>query len=251
MRQYLDEFEYLKRNNLFNVETINIFSDASYRKNKAGAFGAIAIYQNVPITEDIRWNQCKDESINSLELKGIRTAIAMAFYATASLQRKLGKPVMINYINIFSDSKYSVDMIKAYLFTDIAWEWDSYLGVYVKRMLKTPVPNQDLIIEIANMILKFQATFPNIVLDLWWCPAHEKLNNNLATKVAGKRFKKNNCKRAKNITVDDDFIRYVCDANNAIDSKVVKKSNEFRMNKDPIKEAVKFDFSPGGTEWKK
>ena len=245
MRKYLEGFTHIKRNNLFNTETVNIFCDASYKPNyNKASYGNIAIYQNSIIYEDIRWHQAEDETINSLELKGIRSAVTTAFFVQRVLSEKAGHPVMINYINIFSDSKYSIDCIKRYLFDNVKWIWDYERGMYVKKYNGEKVPNQDLIIEVSNLIMKFQATFPNVVFDLWWCPAHEKLTSNLKVKHAGHRFASINCKKPKNVKVEQGFVRYICDSNDVIDNKVARKSNMYRPNKTKITDPIKFYYGP-------
>lgn len=252
MRQYLDDFGYLDRKHLFNTETVNIFCDASYRSHKhVSSYGALAVYNNNIIYKDIRPYQTSGETINSLELRGIGKAVALAFSLNYIVNNITRDNRIIPYVNIFSDSKYAVTALKSYLFRPIDWVWDGNRNVYTRRATTnrlTPVPNQDLIIEISNMIINFRNIHPYTSLDIWWCPAHINANSDTELTDAEDRFVMNNCSKYREDTtqVDDSFMRYVCDSNAKIDSEVTTASKSIRSLKQHIKEPINFIHRPKG-----
>ena len=254
MRRYLDDFGYLDRKHLFNTETVNIFCDASYRSHRqVSSYGALVVYNNNIIYKDIRPYQTGGETINSLELRGIGKAVALAFSLNYIVNNITKDNRIIPYVNIFSDSKYAVTALKSYLFNAVDWVWDANRNTYARRATSnhlSTVPNQDLIIEISNMIINFSNIHPYTSLDIWWCPAHIDANSSVELMDAENRFVLNNCSenREDSTQVDDSFMRYVCDSNAKIDLEVTTTSKNMGSLKHHIKEPINFIHGPKGVQ---
>jgi len=88
--------------NFYNDYTLNIFCDGSYNKSYnsgSSVYGVIALNKDTIINSQIV--KTDDTNINIAELKGIRTSLSMA----------RGYLNNYKYINIFSDSKTSIDKV--------------------------------------------------------------------------------------------------------------------------------------------
>jgi len=154
-----------KLENFYNDYTLNIFSDGSYNKsyNKGSSvYGVIAINKDYIVNSQVV--KTDDTNINMAELKGIRSSLSMA-------RSYLN---IYKYINIFSDSKTSIDKV---------------LKFYNN-------PNKDTsnqVIKQIREIYKYIDENKNTIVTILYCPSHvdpsffrRSFNSSI------EKFKKNN-----------------------------------------------------------
>lgn len=186
---------------VINENTINIFTDGSVTKNGV-SYGIVVFYGYDIIYSEIREGN-SDESINRMELKGIRLALDYArFYCN-----------QYSNINIYSDSLYSVDMIHRGIYN---WFYDSYAGCFLDRY-GDYAKNQDLIIEIVNIYNNLKK-FVIPSLSIIYVPGHVSVKNIKDLCNAKNKFIKNN--NLGNICMDLNMVRYFGGCNDIVDNKV-------------------------------
>jgi ribonuclease HI len=195
----------LKLSRFNNPETLNIFTDASRRSDMCESYGVIIIYNGEVIHKDIR--ESSNRSINCLELLAIRLALDYSMYYRNQYP----------FINIFSDSLYSVNTLIRGLYK---WKYHPKEHLYYNERNEKPVPNQELILEIFDTLLNLSINHVHS-LNLFYTPAHVVINSEL--KEARYKFLKHN-RFNTNSKVDIGFMRYVCQYNSYIDNEVQKSS---------------------------
>ena len=204
-----------------NCETLNIFSDGSYItkfRDGVGGYSAVGVVGNNITTVSYRgWSQEEPFSAILMELFGMREAISMAF---------MNKDIYPS-INIFSDSIYTVNSIKNWIYS---WRFDPKMGTYLKKSnrfhnnKKDPnsrIPsNINLIYEIATNFLNLMTQVPN--LNLFWCKGHlDSMGSIQNLSMARKKFIEQNGINTEE-RFDLNFIRYMAIYNDVADSYAKK-----------------------------
>ena len=172
--------------NFYNDYTLNIFSDGSYNKsyNKGSSvYGVIALNKDNIINSQVV--KTDDININMAELKGIRASLSMAREYLSCYK----------YINIFSDSKTSIDKV---------------LKFYNNPNKETS--NQ--VIKEIREVYKYIDEVPDKIVTIYYIPGHvdpsfyrRSFNNSI------EKFKKNN-----NINdCDPRLFSYIARGNDLVD----------------------------------
>ena len=180
-----------------NDETLNIFSDASfiggfYDKKQMwrgkGCYCCIAVCKDQVIDQQVTITS--NATVPESELKGIRKALSFANKYKNQYK----------YINIFSDSLYSVNAINHYTRECYRYSNDT--------------ANINLILETYNIYKELQDC-PTCMVTIYHQSGHiatSSLNN---VKAAGAKFMRFNNFRGQN---DLNFIRYISTYNNMVDN---------------------------------
>ena len=217
----INEFINFDLSMIYNSETLNIFSDASMRPRKKrvldSAYGAVAVNMDTIIDKEIRINsEC---TVPAAELRGIRTAISLAFK-----YRNYYKT-----INIFSDSQISLLGLRDYIY-----KWKIGNDGLLRNTLGI-VKNQELFLECFYMLEELKKT--NYV-NLYHQKGH--IDNDINDiQDALVTFKKSNHIPGK---IDYNTIRYISVYNNYIDAEtrtVIRRTNIYNnYYQDPIKFSI-------------
>lgn len=187
----------IKLNDFYNSNTLNIFSDASImgkHPNFTGCYGAIAVCKDDII--DSTYRIASHTTNNESEIKGIRTAISLAYKYSKKYK----------FINIFSDSQISVFGLRDYIYN---WNYhDGVLTGYGNKEIK----NQSIFIE-SHYLIKELILNNDVIVKIYHQSGHVGNDFN-SIKEAAWIFRKSN-KIVGNI--DLNFIRYISTYNNYID----------------------------------
>jgi ribonuclease HI len=135
----------LMHSQIFNLNVLNIFVDASVLKTQNETIGCPGclvvrtdIYGNTIETEYIDYIT-RDSTNNRSEIRAIRLGIEKALKYRNPFQK----------INLFSDSNLCIQSITNWIFTWIRGLRDEV----IYNSSNTPVINQDMIIDVINTIL--------------------------------------------------------------------------------------------------
>ena len=211
MLEDLSRYFNVSQYNFINSETINIFTDASYRHEHCASFGAMVEQGGLLLAYDLRGADPSQFSNNVLELKAIELGIGLASIYGGN----------VPYVNIFSDSLYAVRAIK---------------GLFKIKPGET-IKNQEIIKEVVDQYYRFCTIRPNTNLNIFYTPAHINPKKQKQLNQAMHKFAVNNGMRSAN-SVDPGLMWYLCRMNNVIDNSVQKISRDPRnciTTVDPIK----------------
>lgn len=178
---------------IYNDDTINIFSDASFSRN-TGCYSVAVICKDNILEYDCRI--VSNATVPESELKGIRYALSLAHKWKYQFKN----------INIFSDSKISVFGLREYFQN---WKLKNY--VYYGTS-KKPIANQNVFLECHDMLVSLYNQGININL------YHQKGHiDNKYTDLyeAAYSFKNENFINTK---IDLNLIRYISTYNNYVDN---------------------------------
>ena len=205
----------IRLNQFYNDDTLNIFSDASFipgyyndkdRTIGKGCYSCIATCKDKII--DQRTVISSFTTVPESELKGIRNSLSFA-----NIYRRQYK-----YINIFSDSLYSINAIKN----------------YAKNCYKysSETANINLIMEIHELYTILEDD-PNCMITLYHQSGHISTNNFNMMREAAAKFMRFNNLRGHN---DVNFIRYISNYNNTVDndSRLYLHSHKNEEIEEPI-----------------
>ena len=215
-------------NMIYNNETLNVFSDASMRKNgcnKLGAYcyGSAAVNIDRIIEED--FHVVSKSTTPCAELMGIRSSLFLALRHRHEYR----------VINIFSDSAYSIQSIRDYIYN---WCWnDNEQCFYYGKLRKKQrlIRNQDLIYE--NYCLLNELRKTNIV-NIFHQKAHVYTVDDIYDAVD--TFRRINGFNGK---ISFNLIRYISFYNEYIDNKSrdIIRTIDLKYN---YRDALKFKPTP-------
>lgn len=135
----------IKTEDIFTDDALNIFTDASIQKYKDETFGcagAILVHGNIRSKNLEQHNQIiRRTTNNNSEIKAVRLGI----------QESLKWKNNYRVIRLFSDSQISIFGIRERIFK---WKLNDK-GLYIGSE-KTPIKNQDIMLEIVNFIVDHQ-----------------------------------------------------------------------------------------------
>ena len=147
-------------NDIFNEESINIFTDASILKlpngEYMGAPGCVVVHNDQILESSVFITD--DTTNNNSEIKAIRLGVQ------AALKYKDHFPC----IRLFSDSQICVFGLREWIYK---WKTDS-TGSTLLSTSGTPVANQEIFLEIANYIV-----LNNLEIELFHQRGHIALTN--------------------------------------------------------------------------
>ena len=206
---------------IYNEETVNIFSDASMTypnrsKTGTGCYGAVVVTRDTII--DSYYRISTNSTNNSCEIRGIRAALIMADKWKSRF----------SYINIFSDSLISVMGLKEYIYK---WKYNPRDRKF-HNSNGAIVANQSTFIE-CHYLLKALEANPNIQIRLFHQNGHIS-NGYQAIKEAGDHFMKVN---HINGVLDLNLIRYISTYNNYVDKTtrgILRRSDKSVQTTEPI-----------------
>ena len=186
----------IRLSQFYNDETLNIFSDASFvggyyndRRTGKGCYCCIAVCKDNIIDERVVISS--NSTVPESELKGVRNSLSFA--NTYKSQFK--------YINIFSDSLYSINAINHYA-------RDCY-------KYNSETANINLILEVYSIYKELQE-YPNCMVTLYHQSGHIATNNLNNLREAASKFMRYNNYRGQN---DINFMRYISNYNNIVDNR--------------------------------
>lgn len=185
------------KNNVFNNETLNIFTDASTESRGSvyyASSGSIAVIGDNIV--DSRY----EVLANSTNNRGELYAILLGIHQICKYKNN------VKYINVYSDSEISVKGLTVWIFN-----WVNNMnndGVLINSA-KEPVANQDIINMIIGLILH-----NNISLKMYHVNSHSSGTENSILKF------KDKFKRSNNIIEDIDIslMKAIIDYNNIVDN---------------------------------
>ena len=203
----------------YNINTLNIFSDASIhgkKGNQTGCYAVVAVVKDDII--DSTYRLVSNTTSNNSEIKGIRGALNIALKYSNQFQ----------FINIFSDSLVSINGLKSYIYN---WKYNK-LDNLLYTSTNKPAANQEIFIEAHRMLSTLEQS--PCIINLWHQSGH--INNDYSDiQKASESFKKNNNINGK---IDFNFIRYISLWNNYVDqtSRSLLKRNGKNNNNyiDPL-----------------
>ena len=226
----------LELESIYNDYTINIFSDASVTRN-IGAYGSIAVCRDYELERSI-FTAC-DTTVNISELSGIKLSLLMAYKYQYRYK----------VINIFSDSKLSIDIIKG--FSTHNYKAIGENEYEITRLVKNkyiPYSNQ---IYIADCIYLYYTLLqnPNIIVNIIHQPAH-LIPNNFNNLGSIKKGDIDDCryKFAINNSIDaipsTEFIFYISKYNDLIDRSTRIALNEMQLRTEKLYYTSPLHFKP-------
>lgn len=205
----------------YNSDTLNIFSDASIiydeKNNKCtGCYGVVCVTRDTII--DQCYHLVSDTTNNNSEIKGIRAALSFA-----NIYRGRFK-----YINIFSDSKISIDGLRDYIYR---WSYNPKDGLLYTSTGK-PAANQAIFIE-CNQMMNILGADPYTMFCLYHQNGHINDSYRDLCRAA------NTFSRSNNIygKVDINLIRYISTYNDIVDKtsrSILKRNGHQDGYMDPI-----------------
>lgn len=187
----------IRLSQFYNDDTLNIFSDASfiggfYDNKKSGkgkgCYCCIAVCKDNIIDEQIAISS--HSTVPESELKGIRRALSFANQYKSQYK----------FINIFSDSLYSVNAINHYARECYRYSADT--------------ANINLILETYH-IYRELLDYPNCMVTIFHQSGHIATSSLNSVKEAGAKFMRFNNFRGQN---DLNFIRYISTYNDKVDN---------------------------------
>lgn len=144
----------IKYENIFNNQTLNIFTDASIRplrKEYVGAPGFVAVIGDNVVKRDVRI--LRESTNNESELYSIYMAVQ---YALQNRDK-------VTVINIFSDSKFSIYGLREWMF-----KWVNNIKFdELYNSSNKPVSNQSIFLAILYTILEY-----NLKINLYHVRGH-------------------------------------------------------------------------------
>lgn len=191
-------FKSVDLKDFYNKYTLNIFSDASILgkgKTCTGCYGVVCVFEDTLV--DSCYHIVSHTTNNDSELKGIRTALSFANKYKDQFK----------YINIFSDSKISIDGLRYYIYN---WKYNSKNGLLYTSTGK-PAANQSLFIE-CNQLLNLLGEYPYCVIKLFHQNGHVGNTYNELKRSANTFASSNNIYQ-----VDLNLMRYISTYNNIVD----------------------------------
>lgn len=216
-------------NELFNEETLNIFTDASiYMDNNGYTIscpGAMCVYTDrngstYPLEKDFDERNIINNSTNN---EGEISAVALGVYYAVKYSSQY------KYINLFSDSNICIQGLTQWIFNWVR----NMNGDIMMSSSGTPVANQSIIASIVNTIIE-----QRLQLNMFHQKGHVNLNNTKSMEKAHKDFIVTNKLKGK---VDDDIIRCISFYNDIVDVETkrvlreyVSKYNEWVDTSKPI-----------------
>jgi ribonuclease HI len=145
---------------IFNYESLDIFTDASIHKNGDGTYygcgGYVAVCVDKIIDQD--FNIYANTTSNNSEIKAVRMGVETA----------IKWKEQFSHIRLFSDSQLCIFGLRD-RFTN--WAENSYNGIMNGSNGK-PILNQEIFIDIANLIVS-----NNLQIELYHQPGHVALTN--------------------------------------------------------------------------
>lgn len=190
-------------NNIFNTDTINIFTDASVKQFPLGGntyyvscpgFVTVKMFNGLPFICDQGCSLLYDSS----NIEGEITAIANAIYNSAFYSSFVPK------INIFSDSKISIQGI-----TEWIYDWIRNMeGDTFKTNSNKIVSHQNVYKSIIYMISNM-----NYSLNFYHIKGHVNVNDRKSFDNARRVFRDSN-----NMDIDNYLLSQLCYYNNYIDN---------------------------------
>ncbi len=220
----------LMHNDIFNENTLNIFSDASITKNEnetIGCYGIVfvaidAILKHMPATSPYHLDIARYSTNNDSELRGILQGVLFA-----SQYKDYFKT-----INLFSDSMISIMGLKTWIYN-----WINNIRNGIMYSTSGEVMNQELIKDIVFTILN-----NSLSINLFHQKGHVNSKNILDAK---RTFIKTN---VLSCDVDMELIYTISKLNNLIDEKTREYLNWYMNNlyqndrKEKLSRAICFDI---------
>lgn len=217
---------------IYNEYTINLFSDASISKT-FGSYGSIAVNRDTELEKSLFIKE--NTTVNECELLGIRLSLLLAH------------KYQYNYrvINIFSDSKISIDVITSFrqhTYKQVITE-SGEIKYLICRIMKPgnkeePYKNQELLADCIWLYYELLKN-PNITINLLHQSGHiipnrfdnynDIKSNNI--QYAQKSFTNNNI--YNNEIISKEFIIYISKYNDNIDrsTRIALQEMLYRSNK--------------------
>lgn len=191
---------------LFNEDTLNIFTDASIYKDSNGytisSPGALCVYTQCATTyvleKDIDERNIIDNSTNN---EGEISAIALGVYLAIKYTSKY------KHINLFSDSNICIQGLTDWIFN---WVKNMDNGIMMNSS-GTPVANQSIIASIVNTIIE-----QKLEINMFHQKGHVKIENQNSLNKANKDFITTNKLNGK---VDEDIIKCISFYNDIVDNE--------------------------------
>lgn len=186
---------------IYRTDILNIFSDASIRqvsKNLAyGCHGTVVVCRDTILDRDFKIDV--DSTNNLSEIRGLRMAVRMVNKWKTAYKN----------INIFSDSKISVDGIRHYIY-----HWKLGNDGLLYNSQNQPVKNQEIFIETYQLLTFIKSTNPSLNINIYHQAGHISNGYDSLNKAS------NVFKRSNQITkfIDLNFIRYISTWNSWIDN---------------------------------
>lgn len=182
-------------NDIFNKESINIFTDASIyhlaNGEYMGAPGCIVVYDNQVIETDCYITD--DTTNNNSEIKAIRLGVTHALKYNGKYKLRL-----------FSDSQICVFGLREWIYK---WKVDK-TGATLISTSGTPVANQDIFLEVANYIV-----MNNLEIELFHQRGHIALTSPDSVIKATDDFNRFNY----NCNADIELVKQLSYYNNMVD----------------------------------
>lgn len=222
---YNDYYKNFDLQIISNINTLNLFSDASMRRRGDildGCYGSVAVTKDTIIDESIRINSgC---TVPAAEIRGLRCSLDLA------LKHRFEFP----NINIFCDSQLAIFGIRDYIYN-----W--YFDPISQRFYTNPkricddflVKNQQLYLECLIMLTDLRTT--NNV-NIYHQKGHVENNRDLQNAI--EVFKRSNGIAGK---VEYNLIRYISVYNNYIDDKTRSILLRTNMRDNTFKDAITFE----------
>ena len=202
----------------FDKDTINVFCDASVRKN--GKFydacaGSVAICGNDIISEDFRIIS-GGTSVKG-EINAVKQGIFLGIYLKGNSDRK---------INLFSDSQLAIYGIRDRI---LGWKCtNGELYGYAEH----PISYYEAFVEMLQYIVS-----KDVKINFYHQKGHVKMHNKDSMEYAIKTFSASNSVR-ENIPYD--FIRYISSWNDYVDRKSRSELFQFDTYRNKIIQPIKF-----------
>lgn len=218
---------------IHNDRTINIFSDASMMgsggEHKYGCFGSIVVYKDDIV--DKFYRLASNCTTNECELAGLRLSLSYA----------LSKAHLVDNINIFSDSLYSVDSIRKYIYK-YKFRRSSNINIPIGELYKSTdgnsISNQSLIIECIDLYIRCKSINPNI--HIYHQSGHVCIDRYDDVVRAANIFANLN---HISLPLDLNIIRYISYYNNYIDKSTRAELNRY-CNKGGVTYTYPVEFYP-------
>ena len=226
-----NEYNNVLLDEIYNNYTINIFSDASISKT-FGSYGSIAVNRDTELEKSLFVKE--NTTVNECELLGIRLSLLLAHKYQYRYK----------VINIFSDSKISIDVITGFMnHTYKQINDNGQIKYLICRIVKpgnkeVPYKNQELLADCIWLYYELLKN-PNIVINLLHQSGHiipnrfdnykDIKSNNI--KYAQESFINNNI--YYNRIISEEFIMYISKYNDNIDrsTRIALQEMLYRSNK--------------------
>lgn len=186
---------------IYNEDTLNIFSDASFKpfpelvsyrgreKYGKGCYCVMAVNGDDILEKECRI--CSNSTVHSSELKGIRKALSIANGYKHQYRR----------INIFSDSLTSIQLIRKRV-------------IEGKESIDLPHKDRSAVIQIYYLYMEL-ALDPHCIVTLYHNSGHMETQNLESMIIMAQKFKKFNNLKDK---VDLNLVRYIARYNCLVDT---------------------------------